>query len=156
MEAPATCWGFVVSGGCVSKARVALVPLLLASCGGTSGPSGTDLPLPGFYTGTLGGVTPREVGDGTARIQLEVGGAGQLSGSWLFDFSSGAYRRGGSLRGTAAGGRLELSLLPERDFDCEFAIRASTESGNRIVGTFASVSCQLDLRGRIDLARGGP
>lgn len=73
------------------------------------------------------------------------------TGSWLIDFSGGAYRRAGEFRGITTGGHVDLTLRPADPIDCVFVVRAVTAPGDRITGTYRATICSLPFAGPIEL-----
>jgi hypothetical protein len=131
--------------------QVAAAVLLAAICGCSdrTAPSGVDVLRPGTYSGTIEDLQALG-GKGVATLAFASTGE-VATGTWLIDFSSGAYRRTGQFSGTASGGHVDLTLRPADSLDCLFVVRAVTALGDRISGTYRATICTLPFAGPIEL-----
>jgi hypothetical protein len=125
--------------------------LVAAACGcsGRTVPSGVDVLRPGNYSGTIEDLQALG-GKGVATLAFASTGE-VATGTWLIDFSGGAYRRTGQFSGKATGGHVDLTLRPADPRDCLFVVRAVTAPGDRISGTYRATVCALPFAGPIEL-----
>jgi hypothetical protein len=126
-----------------------LLIVAIGGCSGRAGPTGVDVLRPGTYAGTMEDLQSIG-GKGIATLAF-VSTGDVATGSWLVDFSDGAYRNVGQFSGTAARGHVDLTLRPANSRDCVFVVRALTAPDDRISGTYRATVCSLPFAGPIEL-----
>lgn len=122
--------------------RLLLIGVLFVSAcgGGPSGPSTTS--VAGTWTGT---VNDSLAGVVSASMTLAQSGA-TVSGTWAVSGNSG------SLAGSMSGSSLSAVLSPSNPLTCPYSLTA-TNSGSRLIGTYAAFNCSIPISGSIALTR---
>jgi len=97
----------------------------------------------------VGAIQENYAGKGTFKATISQYGS-SLIGTWSSSFSDATYDNAGELTGTFVNELFTATLTPNSSGSCSFTV-AGALSGNRLVATYKSFNCSVEIKGIFDL-----